>query len=298
MEYKEFDAHLLPTDLLKLYSRLNRWDCKLAQRWLFKILSSASRESQALQTRLTQGPHDHITVSLSCFKISNRSKNVNGTAVKWKNTCLAFFQRGHIHIYICIWWGSISLENERCHPFVSAGKQGTESVTSLPWVISKSNSLLISFHLLSIILENWLMGGELRCRSIIIRSHPLPEQALPMNSYLSIWQDPPTEDHINISPLFLCGMKDAISVRCVKCLYRLQPITEVPGTRQSYGRSASVLQESLNYFNLLLAYCIKPQKFCHWQLILCKLVLTPRSLNQATILVGSKVEPKAMCRSW
>lgn len=213
-----------------------------------------------------------------------------------KTLVLLFFQKGHIYIYI--WWSSISLEHERCHPFVSVGAQGTESVTSQLWVISKSNSLLISFHLLSIILENWLTGGELRCRSITIRSHPLPEQFNCVNSYLSFWRDPPTEDHINISPLFLCDMKDAVSVRCVKHLYRFQPIAEVPGTRQSYARSASMLQESLNYFNLLLAYCIKPQKFCHWQLISWKLVLTPRSLNQAIILVGSKVEPKAMCRSW
>lgn len=125
--------------------------------------------------------------------------------------------------------------------------QGTESVASLPWVISKSNSLLISFHLLSVILGNWLTGGELRCRSIIIRSHPLPEQAL-RESYLSICQDPPTEDHISISPLFLCDMKDAISAEMCKTPLHttLQPhITGVPGTRQSYARSASVLQESL-----------------------------------------------------
>lgn len=56
------------------------------------------------------------------------------------------------------------------------------SVGSLPWEISKSNRLLISPHLFSVTVENWLSRGGLRQRRLIIgrrRSHALLEQVLP-----------------------------------------------------------------------------------------------------------------------
>lgn len=55
----------------------------------------------------------------------------------------------------------------------------------------------------------------------------------------------------------------SVSAICIKYLQWLQTqLVEVPGTRLSYTSSACVLQ-GVHYFNLRLAYCIKPQKCCH-----------------------------------
>lgn len=154
------------------------------------------------------------------------------------------------------------------------------SVASLPWEISKSSRLLISSHLFSIIVENWLNREDLRQRSVIIRSkrsHPLLEQALSEFLPLILARPVLWRAHHYFTFIFICMswkmlfQQWSISASCLKCLHRLQPqLVEVSRTRLSYSRSACVLQGTVHYLKLLIVFCVKPQKHCHWQLIWCK----------------------------
>lgn len=160
---------------------------------------------------------------------------------------------------------------------------GTEwmSLSSLLWEISKSNRLLISPHLSSIIVENWFSRGGLRQKSVMIRrrrSHPLLKQPLPEFPPLILARPVLQRAHEYFTFILMCVIGKmlfqlwSISANCLKCLHRFQHLlVEVPETRLSYSRTACMLQGTVHYLNLLLAFCEKKtQKHCHWQLIWCK----------------------------
>lgn len=192
--------------------------------------------------------------------------------MKRKSLALVFFQKGHIYDQVAF--------HSNLNAVLNLPHVGTEwmSVASLPQDISRSNILLISPHLFSVIVENWLSRGRLRQRSVIIRrrSHTLLEQALPEFPPLILASPVLWRAYQYFTFIFMCVIWKmlfqlwSISANCLKCLHRLQPwLVEMPGIRLSYWRSACILHGTVHYFNLL-AFCIKPQKHCHWQLIWCK----------------------------
>lgn len=130
--------------------------------------------------------------------------------------------------------------------------------------------LLISPHLSSIIVENWLSRGGLRQKSVMIRrrrSHPLLKQPLPEFPPLILARPVLQRAHEYFTFILMCVIGKmlfqlwSISANCLKCLHRFQHLlVEVPETRLSYSRTACMLQGTVHYLNLLLAFCEKNHK--------------------------------------
>lgn len=181
-----------------------------------------------------------------------------------------FSQKGHLDDQVAF--------HSYLNAILNLPHAGTEwvSVASVSREISKSNRLLISPHLFSVTVGNWLSRGGLRQhRSVTIRkrrrSHPLLEEALPEFSPLilaRLWRA-----HQYFTSIFMCVIQ--------KMLFQLWSVSAncltssmVPALAGWGAWNTGVLPKECScfacYFNLLLAFCINPQKHCHWQLISCK----------------------------
>lgn len=132
------------------------WSC--AENWkghipsLVRKLAIQSAKSQPVERAmlckqgLSEALHDHKTV-LKGGSFSTRSKDAYGTALK-RNSICSVLQKGHIYDQVAFHSELITVLN-----------LPSASVASLQWEISKSNRLLISPHLFSISVENWLSRG-------------------------------------------------------------------------------------------------------------------------------------------
>lgn len=170
------------------------------------------------------------------FVSTREAKMLSITHWRGKALVLGFFQKGHIYDQIEF--------HSNLNTVLDLPLAGTEwmSVASLPWDISKSKRLLISPHLFSVIVENWLSRGGLRQRSVIIRrrrrNHSLLEQVLPEFPPLTLARPVLWRAHQYFTFIFMCVIWRmlfhlwSISANCLKCLHRLQPqLAEVPGTK-------------------------------------------------------------------
>lgn len=180
-----------------------------------------------------------------------------------KSTC-SVLQRGHIYDQVAF--------HSELNSFLNLP---SVSVACLPWEISKSNRLLISPYLFSTSVENWLSRGVWH-RAVLEEEggeggviHCWSKACL--NVHLQFCQERSLKRESLFHLSFMCVIWKMLlqlrssSANYPQCLQRPQlQLAEVP--EEGWP---GMLQGSMHYFNLL-AFCIKPQKHCHWQLIWCK----------------------------